>query len=155
MATHGIVINGKPSFGELALEMGVFGLLVFAVYPLSVARAHDIFGGQDAVAVSAGLLFAYSIGASISPLLASGVMTLIGSPFGLFVFWGLNNSTLAGVTLYLRKHEKPERVPLEEQVSFIPMKSTCPVSRASLADRSRCFISDDGVQGGHDAENIP
>jgi MFS family permease len=114
-------INGKPSFGELSLEMGVFGLLVFAVYPLSVARAHDIFGGQDAVAVSAGLLFAYSIGASISPLLASGVMTLFGSPFGLFAFWGINSSALAVVTPYLRKHEKAALAPLDEQDAFVPM----------------------------------
>jgi len=114
-------INGKPSFGELSLEMGVFGLLVFAVYPLSVARAHDIFGGQDAVAVSAGLLFAYSLGASISPLLASGVMTLFGSPFGLFAFWGINSSALAVVTLYLRKHEKAALTPLDEQDAFVPM----------------------------------
>lgn len=123
-------INGESSFGGLALGMGVFGALVFAVYPLSVARAHDIFGGKDAVAVSAGLLFAYSIGACISPLLASGVMTLIGSPFGLFAFWGLNSSTLAVVTLYLRKHEKLERVPVDKQVSFVPMKSTSPLIMA-------------------------
>jgi hypothetical protein len=31
--------------------------------------------------------FAYSIGASVSPLLASEVMTLLGAPFGLFTFW--------------------------------------------------------------------
>ena len=85
-------INGETSFGKLALGMGLFGALMFAVYPLSVARAHDIFGGQDAVAVSAGLLFAYSIGASVSPLLASGVMTLLDSPFGLFAFWGFNST---------------------------------------------------------------
>ena len=123
-------INGEPSFGELSLEMGLFGLLVFAVYPLSVARTHDIFGGQDAVAVSAGLLFAYSIGASISPLLASGVMALLGSPFGLFAFWGINSITLAVVTLYFRKHEKVEQVPLDAQDTCVSMKSTCPVIMA-------------------------
>ncbi len=125
-----LFINGEPTFGELSVEMGLFGILVFAVYPLSVARAHDIFGGQDAVAVSAGLLFAYSIGASISPLLASGAMALLGSPFGLFAFWGVISGTLTVLTLFLRKREKVERVPVEAQVPFIPMKSTSPVIMA-------------------------
>jgi hypothetical protein len=102
--------------------------LMFAVYPVSVARAHDIFGGQDAVAVSAGLLFAYSIGANLSPILASGIMTLMGTPLGLFAFWCLVNSGLAGATLYLRKQEKIEIVPVAEQVAFLPMENTSPVA---------------------------
>ncbi len=120
-------INGETSFWGLAVEMGFFGALMFAVYPVSVARAHDIFGGQEAVAVSAGLLFAYSIGASVSPLLASAVMTLLDSPFGLFAFWFLVNGAFAVVTLYLRKQEKLQVVPVADQVAFVPMKSTSPV----------------------------
>ena len=116
-------VIGARSFGGMAAGMGVFGALMFAVYPVSVARAHDIFGGQEAVAVSAGLLFAYSIGASVSPLLASGVMTLLDSPFGLFAFWLLINGAFAVATLYLRKQEKVEIVAVEDQVAFVPMKS--------------------------------
>ena len=94
------------------------------------ARAHDIFGGQEAVAVSAALLFAYSIGASLSPILASGVMTLLKTPFGLFAFWAIVNAALAGIALYLRKRGKIQIVPVEEQVAFVPMKSTTPVATA-------------------------
>lgn len=131
-AVSGILfLSGATSFGNLAVEMGLFGALVFTVYPLSVARAHDIFGGKDVVAVSAGLLFAYSIGASVSPLLASWVMALLHSPLGLFAFWAFNSGTLAVVTIYLRKHEKVQLIPVEEQVSFVPMKSTSPVIMAS------------------------
>ena len=122
-----IFVVGETSFWGMAVGMGLFGALMFAVYPVSVARAHDIFGGQDAVAVSAGLLFAYSIGASVSPLLASGVMTLLDSPFGLFAFWCLANSAFAVVALYLRKQEKVEFVAVEDQVAFVPMKSTSSV----------------------------
>ena len=116
-------VIGARSFGGMAAGMGVFGALMFAVYPVSVARVHDIFGGQEAVAVSAGLLFAYSIGASVSPLLASGMMTLLDSPFGLFAFWLLINGAFAVATLYLRKQEKIEIVAVEDQVAFVPMKS--------------------------------
>jgi len=122
-----IVVIGETSFWGMAVGMGLFGAMMFAVYPVSVARAHDVFGGQDPVAVSAGLLFAYSIGASVSPLLASGVMTLMNTPFGLFAFCFLVNGTLAVVTLYLRKQEKVEIVAVEDQVAFVPMKSTSPV----------------------------
>jgi len=117
-------VIGARSFGGIAAGMGVFGALMFAVYPVSVARAHDIFGGQEAVAVSAGLLFAYSIGASVSPLLASGMMALLDSPFGLFAFWFLINGIFAAVSFYLRRQEKVEIVAVEDQVAFVPMKST-------------------------------
>ena len=123
-----IFISGQTTFVTMLLQMGLFGMMMFAVYPVSVARAHDIFGGQDAVAVSAGLLFSYSIGASLSPILASAVMTLIGTPMGLFAFWCLVNGGLAVATIYLRKREKIEIVPVEDQVAFVPMKSTSPVA---------------------------
>jgi hypothetical protein len=102
----------------------------FAVYPVAVARAHDIFGGRDAVGVSAGLLFAYSVGACVSPTLASLIMTLTGTPFGLFAFWLLINGSLAVATLYLRKREKIVIVAVADQVAFVPMKNTSPVVMA-------------------------
>jgi MFS family permease len=129
-------LNPETSFGGMAIMMGLLGALVFAVYPVSVARAHDIFGGADTVAVSAGLLFAYSIGASVSPVLASGVMTLLDTPFGLFAFWCLVNSAFAAVAIYLRQWEKIETVPVEDQVAFVPMKSTSPVAVMALDPRN-------------------
>jgi MFS family permease len=122
-----IFIWKGTSFGGMAVKMGLFGALMFAVYPVSVARAHDIFGGKDAVAVSTGLLFAYSIGASISPVLASGVITLMGTPFGLFFFWFVVNGTFAATALILRKRESVVIVPVADQVAFVPMKNTSPV----------------------------
>jgi len=125
-----VFLLGRTEFWIVIAAMGLLGVMMFAVYPLAVARAHDIFGGQEAVAVSAALLLAYSIGASLSPILASGVMALSKTPFGLFAFWGIINAALAGTTLYLRKRERIEIVPVEEQVAFVPMKSTTPVATA-------------------------
>ncbi|HSO18401.1 MAG TPA: MFS transporter [Desulfosarcina sp.] len=126
-----VIVLGRPaSFWGLALPMGLFGAMAFTVYPVAVARAHDVFGGRDAVAVSAGLLFAYSIGACASPTLASVIMTMIDSPFGLFAFWLLVNGGFALTTLYLRTREKIAVVPVADQVAFVPMKNTSPVVMA-------------------------
>jgi MFS family permease len=125
-----VFLLGLTDFWIVIAEMALLGVMMFAVYPVAVARAHDIFGGQEAVAVSAALLFAYSIGASLSPILASGLMTLLNTPFGLFAFWAIVNAALAGITLYLRKREKIEIVPVAEQVAFVPMRSTTPVATA-------------------------
>jgi MFS family permease len=148
--------NQEGSSWSMAVRMGLLGALVFAVYPLSVARAHDVFDGQDTVAVSAGLLFAYSIGASISPVLASGMMTLLNDPFGLFAFWFLVNGAFAAVILYLRKQEKTVKVSVKDQVAFIPMKSTSPVAmvldpRSELQNNAEM---DSGINLGFEKEAL-
>lgn len=123
-------IYGAASFAGVALGMAGLGALVFTVYPISVARAHDIFEGQDTVAVSAGLLYAYSLGSSISAMLASGVMTLLDSPLGLFAFWCLVHAIFALLALHLKAREKVKIVPVKDQVSVMPMRKTSPVVMA-------------------------
>jgi MFS family permease len=122
-----LFVGQETAYPLLVGKMGLLGALVFAVYPVSVARAHDVFDGQDTVAVSGCLLFAYSVGACASPLLASGLMTLLKSPFGLFAFWFIVNAGLALVSIYLLKKEKVEVVAVEDQVAFVPMKRSSPV----------------------------
>ena len=95
------------------------GALIFAVYPLSVARAHDVFEGKRTVAVSACLLLSYSIGASISPLLASVTMDLLKTPFGLFAYWSSVNGVFALIGVYLLKQEKVAKVAIEDQVQLV------------------------------------
>ncbi len=41
-----MLLIGERSFGGMAAGMVLLGALMFAVYPVSVARAHDVFGGQ-------------------------------------------------------------------------------------------------------------
>lgn len=120
----------ETTFMFLVVNMGLWGTLMFAVYPLSVARAHDLFGGQDTVAVSAALLLAYSVGACASPLLASAVMAALKTPFGLFAFWCLINLAFAVAIFYFKAKEKVVHVPVENQVAFVPMRSTTPVVMA-------------------------
>jgi MFS family permease len=127
VVTGCVFVKGGTSFSSMATEMGILGALIFAIYPVSVARAHDIYGGKDTVAVSAGLLFAYSIGASVSPMVASVVISVLNNPFGLFAFWCAIHCVFILLIIYLRKQEKVETIPVEEQVAFVPMKSTSPV----------------------------
>lgn len=129
-ALLGIVIlmyNGTSYYRFLA-EMAIFGGLIFAVYPVAVARANDVFEGRDAVAVSSALLLCYSIGAVFGPILASAVMALLKSPYGLYVYWSMVSGVFAAVTLYLKLRERITVVPVPEQVNFVPLKNTSSVA---------------------------
>ena len=123
-----ILINTGASYLLLLVEMGILGGLVFALYPLSVARAHDVFETKDAVAVSSALLLCYSIGAILGPILASAVMTILKNPFGLYVYWTFVAVVFGAITIYLRYKEKISIVPVEAQVKFIAMKKTSSVA---------------------------
>ncbi len=111
----------QTSPGLFAVSMGAMGTLIFAVYPLAVARAHDVFEGRQTVAVSACLLLSYGIGASVSPILASGAMSLLKTPFGLFAFWSAINMGFALIGLVLVKKEKVVKVAVEDQVASLPL----------------------------------
>jgi MFS family permease len=149
VVTGFMFIKAGTSFFSMAIEMGVLGSLIFAVYPVAVARAHDVYDGKDTVAVSAGLLFAYSVGASISPVLASFVITMLNNPFGLFAFWCVIHCLFILFIMVLRKQEKVEIVPIGEQVDFVPMESTSPV--VSVMDPRRT-IHDTDKQEPDDSE---
>ena len=123
-----ILIYNGSSYFRFLVEMAIFGGLIFAVYPVAVARANDVFEGRDAVAVSSALLLCYSIGAVFGPILASSVMTLVKTPYGLYVYWSLVAGIFAVVTIYLKFRERITIIPVPEQVNFVPMKNTSSVA---------------------------
>jgi MFS family permease len=114
--------------GWLIPMMGMFGGFIFTLYPVAVARTHDLFPPEDIVAVSSVLLLGYGVGATIGPVAASAAMVASQSPYGLFGFQTGIAALYAGVVLYLRKKEKIKRVPVADQVDFMPMKNTSPVA---------------------------
>jgi len=125
-----ILLNNGTSYYRFLVEMAIFGGLIFAVYPVAVARANDVFEGKDAVAVSSALLLCYSIGAVFGPILAAAAMTLLQNPYGLYVYWALAGAIFAVITIYLRRKEKITLIPVEDQVGFLPMKNTSAVAAA-------------------------
>ncbi|MGD9172870.1 MAG: hypothetical protein PVF29_01845 [Desulfobacterales bacterium] len=77
----------QEGFSTLTIGMTMacyFMGLIFAVYPLAVARANDVLEGKEAVAISSALLLCYSIGAIFGPVMASITLTLLKTPYGLF-----------------------------------------------------------------------
>jgi MFS family permease len=123
-----VLLNNGTSYYRFLLEMAIFGGLIFAVYPVAVSRANDVFEGKNAVAVSSALLLCYSIGAIFGPIMASIVMTLMKTPYGLFVYWSLVAGIFAVITIYLKHRERITIIPVPEQVSFVPMKNTSSVA---------------------------
>jgi MFS family permease len=123
-----ILITNGTSYFRFLVEMAIFGGLIFAVYPVAVARANDVFEGKDAVAVSSALLLCYSIGAVFGPIVASTVMTQLKTPYGLYVYWSLVAGVFAVTTVYLRHKERITIIPVAEQVNFVPLKNTSSVA---------------------------
>jgi MFS family permease len=128
LLSFSILANQGIPYHLLLVEMAIFGGLIFAIYPLAVARANDVFEGKDAVAVSSALLLCYSIGAIFGPILASVAMTLLNTPYGLFVYWSLVAGVFAIVTVYLKHKERVTIIQPAEQVNFAPMKNTSSVA---------------------------
>jgi MFS family permease len=107
--------------------MGLFGGLMFTIYPVSVARTHDVFGARKVVAVSSALLLCYGLGATVGPVAASGLMAA-GGPRGLFAYCALVSGCYAIFVYVFRKKEKIVLVPATDHVDFVPLPDTSTVA---------------------------
>jgi MFS family permease len=115
------------SFALFLAIMAIFGGLTFTVYPVSVARAHDLSDFIDIVPVSSVLLLLYGCGATAGPVLASSVMTAMHSEYGLFAYSSSVAAVFAITVFYLRKKELVRVVPAEDNAEFVLLKNTSPV----------------------------
>ncbi|MBI1778067.1 MAG: MFS transporter [Proteobacteria bacterium] len=104
-AAAAIVLVAARMPAALMVAALLFGGFAATIYPVSVAHANDFLQPKDRVAASAGLLFAYSAGASLGPFLASLAMGRIG-PAGLYMFLGTVALGLAGFVLW-RMRQRP------------------------------------------------
>jgi MFS family permease len=126
----GLVIQTTStySFSLLLPVMALYGGLNFAIYPVSVARAHDLFEPSEIVSVSSALIFCYGFGACIGPVAASSVMAAFDRPHSLFTFVIGVAAVFAVLVFILRSREKVSIVTAADQASFIPMQNTSPVA---------------------------
>ena len=91
----------------------VYGSLAFTIYAVSAAHCNDFAPPERLVQVSSGLLFAYGIGASSGPVIASAAMTAFG-PRALFTYIA---AVLGGLALFslwrmTRRSAPEERAPV-------------------------------------------
>lgn len=115
---------GLPSQWPLFAVSLLFGGLAFTLYPVCIAHTNDHIDGADLVAASGGLILAFSVGATVGPLAASGTMSAIG-PSGLFAFTGA--CALGAMVLGLWRTRMRPPPPAEAQGPFRALPNTTPV----------------------------
>ena len=111
----------SPGFPELLTLSALVGGVSAVVYPIAMTHATDLSRPQQTVSLHAGMLLAFSIGASTGPVLASLAMQWIGGG-GLYAFAALMNVLLALFILY-RKYKRVS-APDEQQTDFVPLPQT-------------------------------
>jgi MFS family permease len=112
----------------LALGVGcLYGGLSMPLYSLAISHANDFLDEGDFVETSSGLMFCFSTGAVIGPLLAAPLIDVIG-PGGLFVFTATTHAVLAAFAFY-RMTQRPA-FPVEEQDPF----RSVPIMTALILD---------------------
>ncbi|MGF1610766.1 MAG: MFS transporter [Kiloniellales bacterium] len=120
-----------PFWSDFAAIFLIGGLLMPA-YSMVVAYLNDWLEPRQMVAASAGLSFVYGAGASLGPLAASGVMSLLGSQgyyFSLAAF-----SAAVGVFALYRMLRRPA-VPLQQQSpSFAVTSQASPLATELAAE---------------------
>ena len=75
----------KTGFNALIVGIVIYGGINFALYPLALAHTNDYLSAEQVVPAAAGMILAYSLGASIGPFLAGQTMAAVG-PEGLFIY---------------------------------------------------------------------
>lgn len=97
------------------------GGLSAVTYPIAMAHASDHSSTQQVVAIMAGLLLAFGIGASVSPFLASLAMKVLG-PSGLYFYAAAVYAIMAAFTVYRMSRRAP--VPEADQSAFVAQPQT-------------------------------
>jgi MFS family permease len=120
------------------LGIFMFGAFSLPLYSLSAAHANDHAGKGEFIQIAAGLMFFWSIGAMIGPLVGAGLMELQG-PYVLFYFTSVIHFALALFTLWRMRERKA--VPSSQRKKFAMLIRTSPMmmklTRKSLRKRSK------------------
>ena len=124
LATHYLEPVVAADVDTLVLGCTHYPLLtgmISPLYGLGVGQTNDYVSKQDFVAASAGLLFAWGIGASVGPVVAAPAMRLFGAN-GLFYFVSACHVLLAGFIAYRMIARRA--LSAKEQSNFVPVPIT-------------------------------
>ncbi|WP_113913349.1 MFS transporter [Roseovarius dicentrarchi] len=141
VALAGFMASGVPLIVLLAVALA-FGGAMSSVYPLCVAQTFDRLERQYYIAAAGRLVMVYSIGATIGPLLASGLMAVFG-PSSFFMFES-SVAILYALFVLVRVARSP-CLPAEEREPYVTLPDVTPVAMA-LDPRTR--PDPDGAQDG-------
>ena len=95
---------------------------------------NDHLDRQDRIAASGGLVLAYSAGATVGPLIASAVMSVLGAA-GLFVF--VTGAAVLVLAFGLWRTLARAPVPTERQGPFQSLPRTTPTAAPWIQGRPR------------------
>jgi MFS family permease len=109
-----------------------YAAMTAPLYGLGAGQTNDYVSPREFVSASGGLLFAWAAGASAGPIVASGVMALVG-PGGLFLYLVLVLGIIALFTIF--RMLRRSSLPLGLQSGFVPAPHT-PPAVAALDPRS-------------------
>ena len=125
----------------LVLYFILEGLLA-PLYALAVGQASDYVEKKDFVATSAGLLFAWGLGASLGPTVAGFAVRPLGTE-GLFMFAAASLSLIAIFVAYRMMRRQAKSIP--EQGNYVAVPQTAATWGAPELD----------PRGEHEIEEAP
>lgn len=99
MVDTAFVVMPPSSPGTAIAMASVFGMAIYAMYPVLVAHANDHAKPEDALLTSGALLLVFGVGSIIGPAMAGVLMGAMGSK-GLFATTLIAHILLAGYALW-------------------------------------------------------
>lgn len=100
----------------------LFGGMTFALYPVSISHACDSLESSDILAATQGLLLAYSIGATLGPIICPLFITLLGN-HGLIIYFIF----IAVFMALFFSWRKTRHTSVEQEDAFVTMPQTTPI----------------------------
>lgn len=127
LASAAFVILGGWSLLLLPILAFLFGGMTTPIYGLAVAQTNDYVEKDQFVAVSSGLLIAYSFGAIAGPNIASWAMDATG-PAGLWLYSAVILLALGVFTVY--RMRRRSALPVPDQGNYVPPAGETPAAHA-------------------------
>jgi MFS family permease len=137
-----LVFLGDRSFWWLLGLYFVLEGLLAPLYALAVGQASDYVEKKDFVATSAGLLFAWGLGASLGPTLGGVIIRPLGED-GLFMFTAASIALIAAFVAYRMIRRTAKSIP--EQTNYVAVPQTAATWGAPELD----------PRGEHEVEELP
>jgi len=117
LAAAGVLWATGQSASILFISASIYGAICYTIFPLSTSQVNDLAPSDKLVQVSAGLIIAYGIGASIGPTLAAQTMAAFG-PKGLFYFLiGVNVVLITITTIRMIQRARSAK----QKAPFMPL----------------------------------